>query len=73
MEQLNDKVQVGAGWLELGFLIRGVVFRWLKVHMEDVRGNLCLMAVGGGIWEEGWRMSMSECDQGWGSVAVLTQ
>lgn len=73
MEQLNDKVWVGAGGLELGFLIRGVVFRWLKVHMEDVRGNLSLMAVGGRIWEGAWSMSVSECDQGWGSVAVLTQ
>lgn len=38
MEQLNDKVQVGAAGLELGFLTRAVVFKWLKVHMEDVRG-----------------------------------
>lgn len=39
MEQLNDKVQVGAGGLELGFLTRAVIFRWLKAHKEDVRGE----------------------------------
>ena len=39
MEQLNDKVQVVAGALELGFLTRVVISRWLKVHMQDVRGE----------------------------------
>lgn len=38
---------------------------------EEVISVLRLMAVGGGIWERG--QSMSVCDQGWGSVAVLTQ
>lgn len=39
---------------------------------EGVISAFWMMAVGGGIWEGVWSMSVSKCDQGWGSVAVLT-